>query len=66
MVPEEKPRLHTHTTTGIGVLTPFWEAVCLKESLPAIQKKLVFLSLTLYPLFTAIVVHQMIFSNLRM
>lgn len=30
------------------------------------QKKLTLLSLTLYALFTAMVVYQMIFSNLRM
>jgi hypothetical protein len=54
------------TGLGVGVLTPFRAIKSLKESLPAIQKQLAFLSLTLYALFTAIVVHQMIFSNLRM
>ena len=54
------------TGLGVGVLTPFRAITSLKESLPAIQKKLALLSLTLYALFTAMVVYQMIFSNLRM
>jgi hypothetical protein len=54
------------TGVGVGILTPFRAITSLKESLPATQKKLALLSLTLYALFTAIVVHQMIFSHLRM
>ena len=54
------------TGLGVGVLTPFRTITSLKESLPAIQKRLALLSLILYAIFTVIVVYQMIFSNLKM
>lgn len=56
----------TLTGLGVGILTPFRAVTSLKESLPAIQKRLALLSLILYVLFTAMVVYQMIFSNLKM
>ncbi len=54
------------TGLGVGILMPFRKIASLKESLPAIQKKLALISLILYALFAAMVVYQMIFSNLRM
>lgn len=56
----------TLTGLGVGILTPFRAVTSLKESLPAIQKSLALVSLTLYALFTAMVMQQMIFSNLKM
>ena len=51
---------------GVGILMPFREIASLKEILPIIQKKLTLLSLTLYALFTALVIYKVIFSNLKM
>jgi hypothetical protein len=52
--------------TGVGVLMPFGKIESLKDILPAVQKKLSFLSLLSYAIFMTIIVYQMIFSNLKM
>ena len=51
---------------GVGVLTVFRGTESLKEILPAVQRRLSCLSLVSYALFTAMVLYQMIFSNLIM
>jgi hypothetical protein len=51
---------------GVGILTPYYETGSLKEILPAIQKKLVAISLTCYAMFTIIIIYKIIFSNLKM
>jgi hypothetical protein len=51
---------------GTGVLMPFREIKSLCEVVPSIQKRLAFLSVILFLLFTAVVTFGMIFSNLVM
>jgi hypothetical protein len=50
---------------GVGIMTPYAEIGSLKEILPALQKKLVLLSLICYTLFTVIITYKIIFSNLK-
>ena len=49
---------------GTGVLMPFREIKSLCEMVPPIQKRLAFISVILFLLFTAVVTFGMIFSNL--
>lgn len=51
---------------GAGVLTPYLGTGSLKETLPAILKKLVVISLICYAFFTIITIYEIIFSNLKM
>jgi hypothetical protein len=51
---------------GVGILTPYRETGSLKEILPAIQKRLILISLTCYAAFTIIIIYKIIFSNLKM
>ena len=49
---------------GTGVLMPFREIKSLCEMVPSIQKRLAFISVILFLLFTAVVTFGMISSNL--
>ena len=49
---------------GTGVLMPFRKIQSLCETVPSIQKRLAFISVILFLLFTAVVTFGMIFSNL--
>ena len=51
---------------GVGILTPYYETGSLKEILPAVQKRLILISLTCYAVFTVIIIYKIIFSNLKM
>ena len=51
---------------GVGVLEPFREIKSLREIMPFVQKRLVFLALICYALFGAVAICGMIFSNLKM
>jgi len=51
---------------GVGILTPYRDTGSLKGTLPAIQKKLIFISLISFASFAAISIYQIIFSNLKM
>ena len=51
---------------GVGILTPYRETGSLKEILPAVQQRLVLMSLLCYTAFTVIIVYKIIFSNLKM
>ena len=51
---------------GTGVLMPFREIKSLCETVPSIQKRLAFISVILFLLFTGVVTFGMIFSNLVM
>jgi hypothetical protein len=56
----------TISGAGVGVLTPFRKVKSLATSIPSIQKKLAFSSVTLFFLFTAMITYKVIFSNLVM
>lgn len=51
---------------GVGSLMPFRKIESLKEIIPSIQKRLVFLSLLCIALYSGIMGYQVIFSNLKM
>lgn len=51
---------------GIGVLMPFRNLRSLCETLPAIQRKLVLVSLILSLIFTALVTYRIVFSDFRL
>ncbi len=52
--------------TGVGVLRPFRKVASLAEIIPPLTRRLTFLSLISYALFTAISTYQMIFSSFRL
>lgn len=51
---------------GAGVLVPFQNLESLRGLLPGLIRKLTFLSVSLYFVFTSIVTYQIVFSNLIM
>jgi hypothetical protein len=54
------------TGMGVGLLMPFRQTPSLKETLPAIQKRLTLTSVICYLSFTLIATYQIIVSNLKM
>jgi hypothetical protein len=54
------------TGMGAGILMPFRQVPSLKDTLPAIQKRLALSSLIFYGVFTGIASFQIVFSNLKM
>jgi hypothetical protein len=51
---------------GVGALMPFSNIPSLSTVVPAVQKKLVITGLTLYCIFAAIAIYEMIFSALKL
>lgn len=52
--------------TGVGALMPFRKIKSLSSVIPAIQKKLVVTSLSLYLIYTALAIYEMTFSVLKL
>jgi hypothetical protein len=49
---------------GVGALMPFRKIESLSEIIPSIQRKLALVAVALYLIFTIMVTHRMMFSNL--
>jgi hypothetical protein len=54
------------TAAGVGVLMPFRKVESLKETLPRFQRKLALISAAAYGLYLALILYEMISSNLVM
>jgi hypothetical protein len=50
---------------GVGILTPYRDTGSLQGTLPAMQKKLILISLIAFASFTMISLYQMVVSNLK-
>jgi hypothetical protein len=51
---------------GVGALMPFKNIPSLSTVVPAVQKKLVIAGLTLYLIFAAIAIYEILFSGLKL
>lgn len=51
---------------GVGILTPYRDRNSLQNILPAIQQKLIIISMISFASFTLISIYKIIFSNLKM